>query len=179
MTNPFQETYLKHLDNPLLNRCQLVDTVSLTDYNTLVGNKHNKITKLPSNQYIWGLLDTQTDKLVSVLHMTQINGCMLGADPGSHKILQWSYSYTTDSEEYRRKGLSTILRLASSFWAHGQGYHYINSVPLPGSESNNLLNNLGFTRCYDSVYDNDYCILDIRDKSKIHQLILSRLEKYN
>ena len=173
MTNQFQETYLKHL--PLLNQYQLVDTVSLTDYNKLVGNKHNKITKLPSNQYIWGLLDT--GKLVSVLHMTQINGCMLGADPGSHQILQWSYSYT--SEAYRRKGLSTILRLASSFWAHGQGYSYLNSVPLPGSESNYLLNTLGFTRCYDSVYDNDYCILDIRDKSKIHQLILSRLEKYN
>jgi len=163
----------------IFGQCRLVEQVALKDYNKFVGNSHlHRLTKLTEDQTIWALVDKKTGALVSSLFMTYINGCMGGASPGSHHILQWSYSFTKDSPEYRRQGLNSLLRLTSMLWASKQGCRYINSVPLSGSHSRNLVESLGFTRHYDWVIEEDYYILDIKDQDALTTLVKEKLDKY-
>ena len=149
----------------IFGQCQLVGQVSLKDYNQFVGRANlHRVTKLSDDQTIWALVDKQTGALVSTLFMTYIYGCMGGASPGSHHILQWSYSFTKDSPEYRRQGLNTLLRLTSMLWAHKHGCSYINSIPLSGAHSSNLVESLGFTRYYDRVMEEDYYISRVKER---------------
>ncbi len=151
------------------NGYTLIAEVNLDNYNRLVAeSRHYHIKNLPKDQFIWGINNKQ-GKLVSILHMTYIYDNMYGADPGPQHIIQWCYSYTNN--DYRRKGLSRLLRLASCIWANNQGYSYINSVPLPNSNSISLLENMGFTKCYDKYFDTSYYILDIRDITNLNKMV--------
>ncbi len=173
----FQQQYLKPLNHPLLSRARLVAQVDQKCYQRLVGKKH-RLKNLPDQQSIWGLVNGETGQLVSIIHLTSIHDCMLGATPGPHQILQWSYTFTDPSPKYRRQGLSSALRLASMLWGASQGVEYINSVPFPGSESNPLLQSFGFTRYYDRPFDLDYYIKDITDQTALAHYVQGRLARY-
>jgi hypothetical protein len=167
----FTQQYLSR-QSGILSQCHLVAEVSNRDYNLLVGkNASPRRSPLPTDQYIWGLVLTETGQLVSLLHLTYINDCMLGAEPGQHEIIQWSYSYTLDLPEYRRQGLNTCLRLASILWANQNNYSYMNSVPFTHAHSTPLLVKLGFKRYYDKVFNLDYYIRDIRNRVEVLQLV--------
>lgn len=181
MTQAFLDSfylqYLTPLNHPLFQKCRLVAMVDPRDYQRLVGKRHG-INKLPDDQSIWGLVHSDTERLVSILHLTKIHDCMLGAPPGPHHILQWSYAFTLDEAPYIRQGLSSVLRLVSLLWANSLGCDYINSVPLPGSQSNALLEGFGFTRYYDRQFDLDYYIREISDKEQVIEYVKDRLKKY-
>ena len=173
----FYLQYIAPLNHPLFQKCRLVAKVEQRDYQRLLG-KSPVINNLPEDQSIWGLVNSDTEHVVSILHLTKIHDCMLGATPGQHHILQWSYAFTLDQPPYIRQGLSSILRLASILWANSLGCDYINSVPFPGSQSNALLQGFEFTRYYDRQFDLDYYIKEITDTEQLIGYVKERLQKY-
>lgn len=177
----FSQRYLKSLTSSVVSRCHLVGDVSVKDYNKLIGkcrSQSERLTHLPTDQYIWGLVNSESGQLVSALHMTYLYACMGGTEPGSHHILQWSYAYTLDEERYRRQGCSLAIRLASMFWAKGQDWNYLNSVPLPGAHSTALLKSLDFKSFYQCLDDYEYYIYRLGELGDLEGLLESRLAKY-
>ena len=173
----FTKMYLKPLNQSLLADCSLVAEVPLTTYNNLVGKTRvERLKHLPSNQAIWGIL--LGDTVVSVLHLTYINDCMLGAEPGRRHILQWSYSFTSPDSKFLRQGFSKALRLASMLWGIKRGCSYINSVPFPGAYSNQLLISFGFTRFNCLVTEMDYYIYHLTGIAELITFINEKLSKY-
>ena len=178
----FLDTFnLLYLENHpgIFSGLRLVAEVDLKAYHKFCYTRQTApVKRLGPDQRIWALVDRASGELVSTLHLTYIHGCMGGAKPGPHQIIQWSYSFTRDDPKYRRQGLSTLLRLTSMRWAQMRGCHYVNSVPLSGSHSNGILQNLGFKRHYDWVMSDDYYILEISDPDKVAELVGSKMARY-
>ena len=142
----FTKDYLTPLSG-LLSKCRLVVIDQLKEYNRLIGaSRSSGLKSLASNQLLWGIVEIETGKLLSVLFMTLLETEMKPFIGKTSRILQWSYTFTLDTKSTRRQGLSKMLRLASIIWASKNHYQYINSVPLKGAYSEAILLKFGMSQ---------------------------------
>ena len=162
----------------LLLECS-ISVADLQEYYSLIGKQYNitRMKTIPDRGTIWLIKDAQ-GLPISCLYMTYCYDGLKGTGEGTKHILQWSYSYTRDLPQYRRRGLNITLRLASMLWANENGWDYMNSVPFELAHSNSILEKLDFQRHYDSHFDSYYYIKAINNKSTLLEIISKQLEKY-
>jgi len=148
----------------------------LDEYYTFINlpkKNSSRMKTIPQNQMIWILIDSNR-KILSSLHMTYMYELI--EDIHKEHILQWSYSYTRDHPDYRRKGLNTVLRIVSMLWTSENDLDYIHSSPFIDGNANYILKKLNFT-----PFNNDFIqgyLKQIKDKKELLILCNNTLEYY-
>ena len=157
----FQKKYIDNNNCILISECIIKNITNLKKYNRFIKN-FQKIKVLNDNQYIIGLIHKNTGEILSTLFITVINKEIpFIENSANYRGIQWSYAYTLDDDMTRRKGLSTILRNFSIYWATEENMDYDHSIPFKGAYSNNIVNKFGLKKY--TYYDTDNYFSKLED----------------